>query len=54
MTEEVAINVVIPSSFALDIQGNFHRGLMLGVLVGFVLGVAAVAAGALAFLAIVR
>jgi len=43
-----------PFAVAIDIQGNFHRGLMLGVLAGFVLGIATVAGAALLLLAMLR
>lgn len=54
MTDFRLQNGSVPFAVALDIQGNHFRGVIIGVLLGFALGVAAVAAGALAFLAIVR
>jgi hypothetical protein len=39
-------------AFALDIQGNFHRGLMLGFLGGLVVAALLIGASALALLAL--
>lgn len=55
MTQTVTdhrIHVIPDSHLSVDIQGNFHRGLMIGGLVGFFLGIIVVAAGALALLAL--
>lgn len=42
MTSEPLIKtreiILRPTHLAIDIQGNFYRGLMSGVLLGFILG----------------
>lgn len=40
------LQLLHPHTLTLDIAGNFHRGLMLGVLLGFVLGVGVVVGAA--------
>lgn len=37
--DSVIVELRHPHVFAVDIKGNFHRGLMIGILIGYVLGI---------------
>lgn len=45
-------NGPLPFAVAIDLQGNFHRGLVIGALTGFALGLATCAAAALLVLSL--
>lgn len=37
--QKITVDFHHPHVMRVDIMGNFHRGLMLGILIGFVLGI---------------